>query len=1078
MKKIYFFLLTLISLYSFSQAPKLINYQGIVRSAAGNPVTSPVKVKFEIFPSATGGTAAFSEVQTTNTNSLGLFSTQIGKVTPLALNWSTGSWYLELSVDTTNSGSSFVTVGRQQMVSVPFALYAENAGSAPDPSVTFSNNILYVGTNSVSIPAAPVYSAGNGIAINSGSIINTAMDQSVSITAAGNASVTSAYPNFTVESLPQVLSINSNSISLSNGGGLVVLPATSSTPNTSVTASGIATVTSSGTNTFNVAVTAPTFSGTGGTTVSGTYPNFLISSSVPVNPNITGTGVASTTASGNNYTVNVPGPVLSMAGNAITVTQGTASSTALLPAPPPTTVTGSGVAVITPTSGSSFNVNVPAPNLSMAGNALTVTQGTASSTVLLPVPPPTTVTGSGVAVVTPTSGSNFNVNVPGPQFTYNSSTGLFSLIQGSSTFNGNISPSASISGNTLAVGNSTVNIPFWSFNGNAGTNASSNFIGTTDNVPLNFRVNNQKSGVIDPSLSNTFFGYWSGKSNTTGSQNTANGINSLLNNTTGSGNSAFGTSAMETNTSGNKNTALGITSLFSNSTGSLNTAAGYQSLYANTTGSLNSAFGGNALSNNTTGYFNSAFGAEAMLNHSSGIANTGLGYQALYWNNGNYNVGVGFGVMQNNYTGGSNTALGTTAGYNSTGSGNVFIGFAAGYSATGNNQLYIANSSSGLPLVFGDFSTGRIGLGTTTPGTRLEIVNSTAGALRIADGSQAAGKVFTSDGTGLGSWQLPAATPGSGTPNFLPKWNAAGTGLTTTSSLYDTGILTGVGTSAPSTRLHLLGVNNTTFLNAFSGSPETAIRIHNGDQTNNNFSSLIFSTDASNSSSFEAAKIAAVNVNHTAGAIAGDLVFMTRNSANINEVMRINSAGNVGIGTLSPSQRLEVVGNVEIPATNDYMYSAPKTGYVSMPAVAFRSESPTAYECTFLSGCMYPSGTTPGTATYFDAPIYLPDGATITSLDAYIVDNDANYNASGVWLWQQPGSIGSTYGSPVIMGNTPGTSGQSTVIQKFTTTTFSPSVINNAVNSYYIRVGLAQSTTAGDIRIAKVVVTYSVNKTD
>jgi hypothetical protein len=127
---------------------------------------------------------------------------------------------------------------------------------------------------------------------------------------------------------------------------------------------------------------------------------------------------------------------------------------------------------------------------------------------------------------------------------------------------------------------------------------------------------------------------------------------------------------------------------------------------------------------------------------------------------------------------------------------------------------------------------------------------------------------------------------------------------------------------------------------------------------------------------------------------------------------------------------------------------------------------------------MYPSGTTPGTATYFDGPIYLPDGATVTAMDAYMVDNDANYNASGVWLWQQPGTVGSTYGSPVIMGNTPATAGQSTVIQKLSTTVFSPSVINNAANSYYVRVGLAQSTTAGDIRIAKVVVTYSIIKTE
>jgi len=44
------------------------------------------------------------------------------------------------------------------------------------------------------------------------------------------------------------------------------------------------------------------------------------------------------------------------------------------------------------------------------------------------------------------------------------------------------------------------------------------------------------------------------------------------------------------------------------------------------------------------------------------------------------------------------------AGYNNTGSGNIFIGNYAGYSETGSDKLYIDNSSTGLPLIFGDFS--------------------------------------------------------------------------------------------------------------------------------------------------------------------------------------------------------------------------------------------------------------------------------------------------------------------------------------------------------------------------------------
>ena len=46
----------------------------------------------------------------------------------------------------------------------------------------------------------------------------------------------------------------------------------------------------------------------------------------------------------------------------------------------------------------------------------------------------------------------------------------------------------------------------WLLTGNAGTVDGTNFIGTTDNVPFNVRVNNQKAGRIDHILNNTSLG--------------------------------------------------------------------------------------------------------------------------------------------------------------------------------------------------------------------------------------------------------------------------------------------------------------------------------------------------------------------------------------------------------------------------------------------------------------------------------------------------------------------------------------------------------------------------------------------
>src|SRR5688572_9411914 len=50
----------------------------------------------------------------------------------------------------------------------------------------------------------------------------------------------------------------------------------------------------------------------------------------------------------------------------------------------------------------------------------------------------------------------------------------------------------------------------WLLTGNAGTVDGTHFLGTTDNVPLNIRVNNQRSGRLDPTLRTTLWGYQAG----------------------------------------------------------------------------------------------------------------------------------------------------------------------------------------------------------------------------------------------------------------------------------------------------------------------------------------------------------------------------------------------------------------------------------------------------------------------------------------------------------------------------------------------------------------------------------------
>jgi len=78
------------------------------------------------------------------------------------------------------------------------------------------------------------------------------------------------------------------------------------------------------------------------------------------------------------------------------------------------------------------------------------------------------------------------------------------------------------------------------------------------------------------SLHNTFSG-GGGSYNTTGSNNTGSGYQSLNSNTTGGNNTGSGYQSLNSNTTGGSNTGSGYESLSSNTTGSNNTGFGYQS---------------------------------------------------------------------------------------------------------------------------------------------------------------------------------------------------------------------------------------------------------------------------------------------------------------------------------------------------------------------------------------------------------------------------------------------------------------------------------------------------------------------
>ncbi len=111
-----------------------INYQAVARNSNGTVLANQaVTVRFTIRGGSAAGPVQYQETQNATTNALGLFTLQIGRGTPAsgtfaAVPWSAANQYLQVEV---NPGSGYVTLGTNQLMSVPFAQFAANGTAGP-----------------------------------------------------------------------------------------------------------------------------------------------------------------------------------------------------------------------------------------------------------------------------------------------------------------------------------------------------------------------------------------------------------------------------------------------------------------------------------------------------------------------------------------------------------------------------------------------------------------------------------------------------------------------------------------------------------------------------------------------------------------------------------------------------------------------------------------------------------------------------------------------------------------------------------------------------------------------------------
>ncbi len=247
------------------------------------------------------------------------------------------------------------------------------------------------------------------------------------------------------------------------------------------------------------------------------------------------------------------------------------------------------------------------------------------------------------------------------------------------------------------------------------------------------------------------------------------------------------------------------------------------------------------------------------------------------------NVGIGTTGPGYKLSFGANTTPNTLALYEN--AGTDFYGF--GINTTGTARLAISTANVERMAIT---NTGNVGIGTTSPSALLQVGIGGDASIKytLLDGLRISGDDSGVNGNTIyaGSNNI-GITAESGYKIVLSKVNSWATGLVVDTTSGNVGI----GTTAPGA---LLSVNQS------SGSA-TQLLLSNNAGTTGNYQQIKFQFSQANSSYGSAIR----SIVQLGAADGGTLAFLTDNTGGtLTERMRIDNAGNVGIGTTAPSKLL------------------------------------------------------------------------------------------------------------------------------------------------------------------------------